>query len=452
MTRCTSCGKVIPDDETPVRVNDMLYHKECAEDLLLLFKEDRRMENVDSESGYYSPEDAQYVCPKCGKTIDGSQEAQMSFWKGRRICPDCDAEQTRGQAETIGGPTIKPIRASIGAGKEEPKISKGYFDGIMDAMGPNVVIETYNRHQREQDMDMDYERAFADHIKANPYAYELYRKDRYGYYVLETETADSEPDPEPEKRSSLAPRTYNQKPKPRNRNVGKDGAWARPSMSGRSKEDEGESQEKRKLSLRLPTFSFLKKADKKNGEGTDCPEEQDSCEEDGGQEDKPEKKSRFKLKKKEKQGREFDPDSLGERFRRFKLIHFGNHVVLKTLTRDDNAEEYHLESTLIPRSELPEDAVKVTGQNFTYCLDKIKRSQWYAESRAEFRMGQDDKQVQFTASDAALYMRTNKIDNALAVKWNSVFDEAGLSSRTMIIIGVAILAIVIVIVLRVVSS
>lgn len=76
-----------------------------------------------------------------------------------------------------------------------------------------------------------------------------------------------------------------------------------------------------------------------------------------------------------------DPDSFSERRRRAKLIRQENHVILKTLTRDPKTGWMHLDVSLIPFSELPEEAVECTGERHTFCLDKVRTSAWYIENR-----------------------------------------------------------------------
>lgn len=124
-----------------------------------------------------------------------------------------------------------------------------------------------------------------------------------------------------------------------------------------------------------------------------------------------------KKKEKKKEEREYDPDSFHERFRRWKLIHNEGYVILKTLSRDAK-EEYHLETTLVKMEDLPKEAVQVTNQKHTYCLDLVKTSKWYLETHVD--PYEDYYESQFTASDAALYMMSNKIDNALAIKWTEL--------------------------------
>ena len=96
---------------------------------------------------------------------------------------------------------------------------------------------------------------------------------------------------------------------------------------------------------------------------------------------KEEVKSTFRIKKKKaRDALVADPDSLSEKWRRARLIHEG-HVILKTLSRNPKTGDFILDITLVHRKDLPWDAVAVTGEKNTYCLDTIKTSPWYQETR-----------------------------------------------------------------------
>lgn len=330
MTRCTSCGKVIRDDESNVEVDGMTYHIECANKLNIIpefvndlideingtgTKKDT-MEPVDEipdeptetedtsdsepepepddmETGFDDPEDDVYTCPICKREIDGSKEEFISQSDGKRICTECSDKMAK---------------------------------DVPESSDENTKDET---------------------------------------------AEDSNDKPEPV--------TSDEKP----------------------------------LKLKKLKRRF----------------------------DRPDKQ------KKRKDDKEYDVDSFQEKFRRWKLTNFGNYVVLKTLSRDANRGEYLLESVLIPRSELPLDAVKVTNESHTYCLDTIKHSEWFARSRAEWDLTQNFKQRQFNATDAALHMTSNKIDNAMAIKHNS-FEESTTDARKWVLIGVGVLAVVMILIMR----
>lgn len=178
------------------------------------------------------------------------------------------------------------------------------------------------------------------------------------------------------------------------------------------------------------------------------------AEEDPDDEDEPEPKRKWfafgklerrrepKKKKEPQKEREYDPDSFHEKFRRWKLIHNEGYVILKTFSRDAH-EEYHLESTLIKMEDLPKDAVQVTNEKHTYCLDLVKTSKWYLETHTD--PYEEYYESQFTASDAALYMMSNKIDNALAIRWTEL---SHVDYKKYMIIAGAVLFVVLFMIMR----
>lgn len=149
-----------------------------------------------------------------------------------------------------------------------------------------------------------------------------------------------------------------------------------------------------------------------------------------------------KKKKEPQKEREYDPDSFHERFRRWKLIRNEGYVILKTFSRDAH-EEYHLESTLVKMEDLPKDAVQVTNEKHTYCLDLVKTSKWYLETHTD--PYEEYYESQFTASDAALYMMSNKIDNALAIRWTEL---SHVDYKKYMIIAGAVLFVILFMIMR----
>lgn len=143
-----------------------------------------------------------------------------------------------------------------------------------------------------------------------------------------------------------------------------------------------------------------------------------------------------------KKGRDddVDPDSLGERFRRWKLCTFHGYVKLRTLSRASNGE-YKMETTLVKFKDLPRDAVACTREKGFYCLDKIGNSDWYYRTHYK-NLGL--RESQFTASDACLYMQSNKMDNALTVNWT---ESAHRDFTKFVIYGGIALAVILVILL-----
>ena len=119
------------------------------------------------------------------------------------------------------------------------------------------------------------------------------------------------------------------------------------------------------------------------------------------------------------------------------------YVILRTLRRDAETGDFIRESTLVKKSDLPQSAVQCTNEKGYYCYDMIKESEWYQQSRDD--LGFDFYESQFTASDAALYMVSNKIDNALITKWT---DFSHIDMKKVILPIAAVVCIIIFFVIR----
>ena len=113
------------------------------------------------------------------------------------------------------------------------------------------------------------------------------------------------------------------------------------------------------------------------------------------------------------------------------------------MSRDDRSGEFIKETTLVKWKDLPRDAVKCTGERHAYCLDLVEKSQWYLDNHYR-NLGQRD--AGFNASDAYLYMQSNKLDNALAIKWNMISRTSPIKYA---IIGLVILLVGYIVMLRV---
>lgn len=119
---------------------------------------------------------------------------------------------------------------------------------------------------------------------------------------------------------------------------------------------------------------------------------------------------------KKKSKKPVDPDSFGQRFRRWVKLTFQGYVTIKTLSRDPHTGEMILTVDIIKKSDLPKEAVQCTNESNTYCVDTIKTSKWYYESRYS-NYQPNPYEAQFKASDACLWMESNVFDNALSVHW-----------------------------------
>ncbi len=112
------------------------------------------------------------------------------------------------------------------------------------------------------------------------------------------------------------------------------------------------------------------------------------------------------------------------KFKRWRLIHFHNHVWLRIMSYDKNEGEYRIYENLIPKSKLPKTAVHCTNEKHVY-FDKlfdIPYEPW--------------KDNGFGAMNAYLYMKDTSIDEALLLLWQG----PKISMRTLAIIGVIAVA------------
>lgn len=133
-----------------------------------------------------------------------------------------------------------------------------------------------------------------------------------------------------------------------------------------------------------------------------------------------------------------DPDSFGQRFKRWVKLRFKGYVTLKTLSRDPRNGDMILSVDIIKKKDLPKDAVACTNEPGTYCLDTIKTSSWYAESRyAGYQP--NEYEAQFKASDACLYMESTVFDNALSVHWT---DWSHVDIKKVMIVAFIVLCVV----------
>lgn len=116
--------------------------------------------------------------------------------------------------------------------------------------------------------------------------------------------------------------------------------------------------------------------------------------------------------------------SIRAKFKRWRLIHFHNHVWLRIMSYDKNQGEYRIYENLIPRSKLPKTAVHCTNEKNVW-FDKlfdIPYEPW--------------KDNGFGAMNAYLYMKDTSIDEALLLLWQG----PKISMRTLAIIGIIAVA------------
>ena len=147
-----------------------------------------------------------------------------------------------------------------------------------------------------------------------------------------------------------------------------------------------------------------------------------------------------------KKGKEYDPESLMGRIDRWYKINFKNYVKLRTLSRNPDTGEFRMDLDLIKRKDLPRQAVSVTGEKHTYAMDRIRRTEWYYSNHDKSMI--PPWEAQFTASDAALYMMSDKIDNALSINWTQQSSTLADNKKIILIAALGILGIVLFFMMR----
>ena len=150
--------------------------------------------------------------------------------------------------------------------------------------------------------------------------------------------------------------------------------------------------------------------------------------------------------KPKKKAKEIDPESLRGRFDRWYKINFQNYVKLRTLSRNADTGEFRMDLDLIKRKDLPRMAVAVTGEKHTYALDKIRRTEWYLMNHDKSMV--PPWEAQFTASDAALYMMSDKMDNALSINWTQQTSTLADNKKIIFLAILGVLAIVLFFMMR----
>lgn len=120
-----------------------------------------------------------------------------------------------------------------------------------------------------------------------------------------------------------------------------------------------------------------------------------------------------------------------EKLGRFWRVHLlGKNVLLKTISQDPETGGYRIDIEETTKLELPVEAVHQTGDKTSWVIDKIKVKKPYNHSENGF-----------SAIDLNLWLESNVINDALALKWNGL---QGLTPRKVgfLIAGVVMLAIV----------
>lgn len=119
--------------------------------------------------------------------------------------------------------------------------------------------------------------------------------------------------------------------------------------------------------------------------------------------------------------------SLRAKFWRWRKIHFHGYLWLRVLSYDRKFEEYVLREDLVPRSEIPRDAVHCTNEKRCWflCLHKIKHN-------PELDNG-------FGAINAWIYMMDVSMDEALLALWK---DKIPFNPKMLAIIGMGVVFVI----------
>lgn len=113
------------------------------------------------------------------------------------------------------------------------------------------------------------------------------------------------------------------------------------------------------------------------------------------------------------------PFSMRGRFKRWFMKKYRGYCDLITTDYDKYEDEYVYLKNLIHKSKLPRDAVHVTGMKNTYHIDLELKKRGFSS----------DRDQGFTAVDAFLYMKENRISEAMTVKLDN---EKGMDTQKLL--------------------
>lgn len=113
------------------------------------------------------------------------------------------------------------------------------------------------------------------------------------------------------------------------------------------------------------------------------------------------------------------------------MINFKGYVRLTTLSRDPETGGYRMDTELVLKKDLPVEAVHNTGDRNGFTIDNIKVKYPYREDENGF-----------TAIDLNLWLESNDINDALALKWDGL---KMVEPKHVVLIGAITIAIVVVV-------
>ena len=119
------------------------------------------------------------------------------------------------------------------------------------------------------------------------------------------------------------------------------------------------------------------------------------------------------------------------RFKRMLRMTFRGHVLLKRIQRDPETGGYRIVTEETTREELPIEAVHITGQSNQFAIDEIKVIHPFNTDNNGF-----------TAIDLNLWLESNLINDALALKWDGLKGLDAKKISLMLVIGVVAVIVV----------
>lgn len=119
------------------------------------------------------------------------------------------------------------------------------------------------------------------------------------------------------------------------------------------------------------------------------------------------------------------------KFKRMLRMTFRGHVLLKRIQRDPETGGYRIVTEETTREELPIEAVHITGKSNQYAIDEIKVIHPFNTDNNGF-----------TAIDLNLWLESNLINDALALKWDGLKGLDAKKISLMLVIGVVAVIVV----------
>lgn len=122
------------------------------------------------------------------------------------------------------------------------------------------------------------------------------------------------------------------------------------------------------------------------------------------------------------------------KFKRMLRMVFLGHVLLRRIQRDPETGGYRIVTEETTREELPIEAVHITGKSNQFAIDEIKVIHPFNTDNNGF-----------TAIDLNLWLESNLINDALALKWDGLKGLDAKKISLMLVIGVVAIIVVYVI-------